>query len=144
MTDFAVESPCPDVTAEGGEHEEVLVRDLVADRKVLHLPTRTTVREAAEFMSLMHMGAIPVLHDGALAGIFTERDAMCRVIAEGADPERTLVDDVMTRNPICIGGNATAKEALSIMQGHGIRHLPVVEQDQLVGIISLRDLMDLR
>lgn len=141
MTELAAETPRADAPVEYGECEDVLVRDLVADRKVLHLPTRTTVREAAEFMTLMHMGAIPVLHDGVLEGIFTERDALNRVLAKGADPERTLVGDVMTRDPICIGLTATAREARAIMQSQAIRHLLVVEQDQVVGIISLRDLI---
>ena len=77
---------------------------------------------------------------GRLAGIFTERDLAVRVVAAGRDPARTLLAKVMTPNPDTIAPLATVRDALNQMSGHKYRHPPVVVNDRLVAIVSIRDL----
>jgi len=117
------------------------VGDLIAERRALHMPAGATVLEAAKFMSMMQMGAILIVEDGALAGIFTERDVLNHVVAAGQDPGTTLIGDVMTRELLTVGPSTPAEEALALMLERNIRHLPVLEGAALAGIVSLRDLV---
>jgi CBS domain-containing protein len=77
--------------------------------------------------------------DGHLVGIFTGRDAVCRVAADGMDAERTRLAEVMTKGPACMALNNTAVDALRLMQDGGYRHVPVVDKGKLVGIVSHGD-----
>ncbi len=79
------------------------------------------------------------MDEGRLAGIFTERDALNRVLAEGRDPDSTPLSGVMTRDLVMLGPQTAATLALHVMSEAGFRHLPVVENDEVYGIISLRD-----
>ncbi len=108
-------------------------------RQVIHLAPSASVREAAQLMSENHIGALLVMDEGRLAGIFTERDALNRVLAEGRDPDSTPLSEVMTRDLVMLGPRAEATLALHVMGEVGFRHLPVVENDKVHGIISLRD-----
>ena len=108
-------------------------------RQVIHLAPSASVREAAQLMSENHIGALLVMEEGRLAGIFTERDALNRVLAEGRDPDSTLLSEVMTRDPVTLSPQTAATQALRLMGEIGFRHLPVVEDDEVYGIISLRD-----
>ncbi len=108
-------------------------------RQVIHLTPSASVREAARLMSENHIGALLVMEEGRLAGIFTERDALNRVLAEGLDPDSTLLSEVMTRDPVTLSPQSAATQALRLMGEIGFRHLPVVEDDEVYGIISLRD-----
>ncbi len=90
-------------------------------------------------MSENHIGALLVMDEGRLVGIFTERDAINRVLAEGRDPDSTPLSEVMTRDLVTVGPQAAATLALHVMDEVGFRHLPVVENDEVCGIISLRD-----
>lgn len=117
-----------------------LVPDVVQGQDLLKLSPTATVREAAREMKARHVGAVLVTdREGRLAGIFTERDAVNRVLAEGRDPDTTPLAEVMTRNPNTIGPDATAIDALRLMDDGGYRHLPIVKQGRLVGIVSRRD-----
>ncbi len=107
--------------------------------QVIHLAPSASVREAARLMSENHIGALLVMDEGRLAGIFTERDALDRVLAEGRDPDSTSLSEVMTRDPVTLGPQTAATLALDVMGETGFRHLPVVENDEVYGIISLRD-----
>ncbi len=108
-------------------------------RQVIHLAPSASVREAAQLMSENHIGALLVMDEGRLVGIFTERDAINRVLAEGRDPDSTPLSEVMTRDLVTVGPQAAATLALHVMDEVGFRHLPVVENDKVHGIISLRD-----
>ncbi len=117
-----------------------LVPDVVQGQDLLKLPGSATVREAARRMKARHVGAVLVTEaDDLLAGIFTERDMVNRVVAEGRDPEATALAEVMTQNPSTIGPDASAIEALRLMNDGGFRHLPIVKNGRLVGIVSRRD-----
>ncbi len=115
------------------------LRDLMKDRKVYSIEAGRTVLEAARFMMEHNIGALPVLRDGELAGIFSERDIMNRVVAVGRQPAHTAVSEVMTPNPRAVDLNETVEECLFIMEEFGFRHLPIVEDKKLKGLVSLRD-----
>lgn len=115
-----------------------LVQDLISGN-VFHLAGNTKVLEAAKSMAEHRIGAILVIEEGKLRGIFTERDALCRVMAKSRDPGMTPLSGVMTSNPKTISPDARATDALLMMQDGGFRHLPVVEGGLVVGIISMRD-----
>ncbi len=117
-----------------------IVPDLVSNQTLASLPPTATVRDATRVMAERHIGAVLVAVDGRLQGIFTERDVLARVVAAGLDPDDTALGGVMTPNPDTVGPNDTALEALRRMSERGYRHLPVVDGNQLVGIVSIRDL----
>jgi CBS domain-containing protein len=117
-----------------------IVPDLVSNQTLASLPPTATVRDAVRVMAERHIGAVLVAVDGRLQGIFTERDVLTRVVAAGLDPDDTALGGVMTPNPDTVGPNDTALDALRRMSERGYRHLPVVDDDQMVGIVSIRDL----
>jgi CBS domain-containing protein len=98
-----------------------------------------TVAEAAQTMKDHGASALLVLRSGRLAGIFTERDALFRVMAEKRDPETTRLKDVMTPNPRCISPDRPFGHALHIMYEGEFRHVPVVEHGRPLGVVSARD-----
>jgi len=116
-----------------------IIPEVVHDQDLLQLPSSATVREAARRMRTRHVGAVLVVSGERLEGIFTERDVVNRVVAEGLDPDGTTLATVMTTNPDTIAPTDTAITALRRMQDGGYRHLPVVDHGHLVGIVSRRD-----
>ncbi len=108
-------------------------------RRVVHLSAAASVREACELMATNHVGAVLIMEDGRLDGIFTERDALNRVLAARLDPDATPLSDVMTREPITLNPQTQVTEALRLMSEIGFRHVPIVDQEEVRGIISLRD-----
>ena len=121
--------------------ERRIVPDVIGQQQLVMLPSSATVREAAICMSERQVGAVLVTRDGALEGIFTERDLLQRVVAPGRDPNGTRLVEVMTKNPDTIEADDYAIEALSRMSERGYRHLPVLDQGRLVGIVSRRDFL---
>ena len=117
------------------------LRDIVKDRKVYSIDTGRTVLDAARYMMEHNIGALPVLRNGELAGIFSERDVMNRVVAVGRTPGHTAVSEVMTANPRAVSLDETVEECLFIMHEFGFRHLPIVEGKELKGLVSLRDIV---
>jgi CBS domain-containing protein len=117
------------------------LRDLVKDRKVYSIDAGRTVLEAARFMMEHNVGALPVLRNGELAGIVSERDIMNRVVAVGRTPGTTEIAEVMTANPRAVAADESIEECLFIMREFGFRHLPIVEGKELKGVVSLRDLL---
>lgn len=100
----------------------------------------TTVTESVRQMHSENIGALLVMEDDNLTGIFTERDALTKVLAAGVDPNSTKVSAVMTEDPFCIDPSTTIEEAMSIVTNRRIRHLPVLHNGELVGIVSSGDL----
>jgi CBS domain-containing protein len=116
------------------------IRSIIAGKQVLTEPPETSVAGAARLMKKKNVGAVMVVkHDGHLAGIFTERDALFRVIAEGRDPKTTHLADVMTHDPRTIGADKPFEHALLMMHDGGFRHVPVVENGRPIGMVSARD-----
>jgi CBS domain-containing protein len=93
-------------------------------------------------MAKRNAGAVMVLAEGRLVGIFTERDVVFRVVAAGLDADATCLAQVMTPNPRTIGPEDALGSALLIMHKHGFRHLPVLEHGRIVGVVSARSAMD--
>ena len=117
------------------------IGDLVKGQELLTAPAATPVSEAARWMQGRRVGAILVVDGDRLVGIFTERDALFRVVAEKRDPATTLLSDVMTANPTTISPRDSFPTALQIMHAGRFRHVPVVEDGKPVGILSSRDAM---
>jgi CBS domain-containing protein len=117
------------------------LHELVKDRKLFSVESTRTVLEAARYMMEHNVGAMPVLRNGDLAGILSERDIMNRVVAVGRNPGTTVVSEVMTANPRAVPVDETIEECLFIMREFGFRHLPIVEGKQVKGIVSLRDVL---
>ncbi len=114
---------------------------VVAGREVYHVRVDQTVRDVARYMSERRVGAVAVLEGTRLAGILSERDIMARVVARGLDPDRTRVGEVMTKDLVVAHGNESHEDGVRKMKHVGSRHLPVVDGDRLVGMVSLRDLL---
>lgn len=118
------------------------VKTIMDPRKLILVPGALTVRAAAELMKSRHYGAVLIAEGDDLVGIFTERDALFRVIAVGKDPETTPVSAVMTKNPKTITPEKTFGHAMLMMHKGGFRHVPVVEDGKLVGMVSSRNALD--
>lgn len=101
----------------------------------------TTVKAAANLMSVHRVGSLLVSEGDALRGIFTERDVLMRVVAQGRDPDATPVADVMTTSLITISPETPIEEVERIMRENRIRHLPVLQGQKLVAMISIGDVL---
>ena len=119
------------------------IGEIVRRRPLVSVDPGMTVRDAAQLMAAEKIGAVPVVKAGRLVGIFTERDALVRVLARDLDPESTLVADVMTADPVTIDVRRPFKHAMQMMIDGGFRHVPVVEGGSVVGIVSARDALGL-
>lgn len=117
------------------------VRDIVHDKELFYVEENDTVAGAARRMEELQCGAILVLKDGEVRGVFSERDLMRRVVLDHRDPETTLVGTVMSTNVKSIDEMASLEEAMQAMTNHGCRHLPVMRGDRVVSFLSMRDLM---
>ena len=117
------------------------LRELIKDRRVYSVDANRTVLEAARYMMENSVGAVPVMRDGSLTGILSERDIMNRVVAVGRTPGTTAVSEVMTANPRAVGADESIEECLFIMREFGFRHLPIVDGKELKGLVSLRDVL---
>jgi CBS domain-containing protein len=115
------------------------IGSIIEGQELVTAPESATVAEAARLMREKQVGAVMVVNDGKLAGVFTERDALFRVVAESRDVQTTRLSEVMTRNPRTVSPDMTFTDALHIMHEGGFRHVPVVEDGRPVGMISCRD-----
>jgi CBS domain-containing protein len=119
----------------------MLISDLLKNQITISAEPDQTVLEVATLMVEHNVGAVPVLSEGNLAGIFSERDLMIRVVVGGKDPARTKVSEVMTDDPLTVAPNDSLETCMTLMKRHGFRHLPVCAGRKLKGIISLRDIL---
>ncbi|HXZ34177.1 MAG TPA: CBS domain-containing protein [Terriglobales bacterium] len=117
------------------------IYDLINNQDTYWADGAQTVLEVAQTMVARNIGAVPVVRDGVLVGIFSERDLMKRVVAESRDPRLTRLEEVMTEDPLTVSPAETVENCMVLMRRHGFRHLPVCDGKQLVGIISMRDLL---
>lgn len=117
------------------------IYDLVRGNELFVATEEQNVTEVAQLMGHHNVGAVPVLRDGELVGVFSERDIMKRVVAAGLDPQRTRVGEVMSTDVHAVSPHETLQDCMVLMKRHGVRHLPIVEGDRLVGVVSLRDIL---
>lgn len=114
--------------------------DIISHQNPLTLPASASVEYACQCMRQRRVGAVLVTEEGRrLLGIFTGRDAVCRVLAEGKSASKTAIGEVMTRDPDTMPPGRSAIEALRLMQDGGYRHIPIVENGKVVGVISRGD-----
>jgi CBS domain-containing protein len=118
------------------------IKSMMEREKYLVAPPDTRVSEAARLMAGRNAGAVLVVDNERLVGIFTERDVVFRVIAKDLDPAATRLQTVMTPSPLTLDPARTYGHALLLMQENGFRHVPVVENGRPIGIISSRNAMD--
>jgi CBS domain-containing protein len=118
------------------------VRSVMQPQKLVKVPPDMAVDQAARLMARKNLGAILVVEEDRLVGILTERDIAYRVVAPGLDPQATRLAAVMTPSPETIDPGKPFGYALLRMQERGFRHLPVVEDGKLIGIVSSRSAMD--
>lgn len=113
----------------------------MSQKHVLSLGPQASVWEAACVMTRANCGSVLIVDTpGALLGIVTERDLMTRVLAKALSPEKTLVSEVMTRNPFCVAPETRVADAVLIMIERGFRHLPIMGAgSKILGVFSVRD-----
>jgi CBS domain-containing protein len=114
--------------------------DIICNQYPLIMPQTETVQAACQQMSELRTGSVLVVDEnGSLAGIFTGRDAVCGVLAAGKDASKTALGEVMTRNPMTMSPNKTAIDALRLMWDGGFRHVPLVQEGKILGVVSRGD-----
>jgi CBS domain-containing protein len=124
-----------------GEQAEPLSKLMEERSAAVHsVPPDVSVTECVRRMSELKIGAMLVMEGDRLVGIFTERDAMTRVLGDGLDPTRTSISEVMSSEPVCVSPSTTLEEARSLVTTRRIRHLPVVDHGKVVGMVSSGDL----
>ena len=117
------------------------IYDLVRNQETFCADVKQTVLEVAKAMVERNIGAVPVLEDGALVGILSERDLMKRIVAHCRDPGKTRVSEIMTKEPHTVGPREDLETCMMLMSQHGFRHLPICDGKKLIGLVSLRDIM---
>lgn len=110
-------------------------------REVASVAADCSVLDAAREMNRRHIGSVIVARDSGLVGIFTERDILVRVVAEGRDPANVVVGEVMTTPVVCCGVDTDLDECKALVTSRRIRHIPVVQGAEVVGIITSGDIM---
>jgi CBS domain-containing protein len=118
------------------------VSSVLEPRRLVVAAPEASVAVAARLMKEGAVGAVLVVEGGKLIGIFTERDAVYRVMAAGRDPWMTTLGEVMTREPRTVAPDESFGYALVLMHEHGFRHAPVVEDGRPVGVVSARHALD--
>jgi CBS domain-containing protein len=118
------------------------VRNVMEHDHMLIASPESLVTDAARLLAGSKLGAVLVVQGDQLTGIFTERDAVCRVLAMGLDAGKTTLASVMTPEPITVDPEGTFGHALLLMHEHGMRHVPVVEDGKPVGLVCARDALD--
>jgi len=119
-----------------------VLKDLLKEKRLYFVKTGMNVFDVAKYMDLHNIGAVPVLDkENKLKGIFSERDLVRRCIAKELDLKETKIDDVMTSQVYVIEITDTPEYCMQIMKQQKIRHMPVIEEHKLVGLISMRDLL---
>ena len=120
------------------------VHQLVESQNLFTVGSEQSVSEAARVLASNNIGALPVVADGRLVGILSERDIIQKIVAAGTDPRATTVEATMTATPVTVDATEPPTRALDLMKQNGCRHLPVLREGKLVGIVALRDLLQVQ
>ena len=115
------------------------IRDVIQDRKFVTVAPGSSVREAVRSMATHKVDAVLVVESKRLVGIFTENDAVRRVLATGADPDHTTIAKAMTKRPITATSDRPLAYALHLMFDGGFHHVPIVDDERVVGVVLARD-----
>ena len=118
-----------------------VIADLVKGHELFQVSENQSVLDAVRAMVARNIGAVPVVRNADLVGLFSERDLMKRVVAEGRDAATLKISDVMTTDVTTVAPNESIEHCMVLMKQHGFRHLPICDGRRLVGMLSLRDLL---
>lgn len=119
------------------------IKDIIKGREIFTVESGTSVKAAVNYMAEKGVGLVPVMKEGKLVGVFSERDLVKRVIAKDKDLNSTLVDDVMSTNLVIAKIDETTEQAMAKMKEAKTRHILIIDNDQLVGVLSVRDLLEI-
>lgn len=119
------------------------IKQLLEGRELFTVSNGTTVKDAVFYMAEKGVGLVPVMQADKLVGVFSERDLVKRVIAKGKTIEDTKVDEVMTKDLIISSVDEQNESILAKMKEARIRHILIIENDKLIGVLSMRDLLEL-
>jgi len=118
------------------------LRDICSGKPMYYAGSGRNIYDVVCEMAKNNVGAVPILDDtGRLRGIFSERDLMIRCVSKKVDIEKAKIDEVMTKGVIVMEAQDTFEDCLKIMRQEGIRHMPVRDGESLIGVVSMRDLM---
>src|SRR5579862_7014338 len=109
---------------------------------VWHISPEATVFDAIQLMADKNIGALPVMSHGRLTGIFSERDYTRKIALAGKTSKQTLVKEIISTNVVTVAPDELVEECMRLMTEHRIRHLPVLQNDEVVGIVSIGDLVN--
>lgn len=119
------------------------LKEHLKSKSVLTVKSKTSVHDVSNFMAKHNIGLVPILsEDGKLLGVFSERDLVRRVVAQGLDLKSTSVDDVMTKDLVLANVNETHHQCLAKMKEKGTRHILIIEEEKLIGILSIKDMLE--
>ncbi|MCX7876050.1 MAG: CBS domain-containing protein [Melioribacteraceae bacterium] len=119
------------------------IKQIINSKSLFVIKSGTTIKETVNFLAEKNIGLVPVIDDtGKLLGVFSERDLVKRVIAKNLDLELTKVDEVMTKDLILAKVDESPQECLTKMKNNKIRHVLVIDEEKLVGIVSIKDLLE--
>ena len=119
------------------------IHELLKSRELFTVPFGTTVKDAVFYMAEKGVGLVPVMENGKLIGVFSERDLVKRVISKNRNIEETKVDEVMTKDLIIASADEANESILAKMKEARIRHILIIENEKLIGVLSMRDLLEL-
>ena len=119
------------------------IKELLTHREVYTVKKGTTIKDVVYYMAEKRVGLVPVMDEGKLVGVFSERDLVQRVIAKNINLEDTKVEDVMTSKLIIARIDESNESVLTKMKEANTRHILVIEGDKLAGVVSMRDLLEL-
>jgi len=119
------------------------IKELVTNRELYTVKKGTSIKDTVSYMAEKKVGLVPVMDEGKLVGVFSERDLVKRVIAKNKNLDETKVEDVMSTNLIIAQADEPNESVLAKMKDANTRHILVIENEKLIGVLSMRDLLEL-
>ena len=119
------------------------IKELLTNREVYTVKKGTNIKDAINYMAEKRVGLVPVMDDGKLVGVFSERDLVQRVISKNKSLEETKVEDVMSTKLLIAETHEPNESVLAKMKEANTRHILIIENEKLIGVLSMRDLLEL-
>ena len=119
------------------------IKELLTHREVYTVKKGTNIKDAVNYMAEKRVGLVPVMDDGKLVGVFSERDLVQRVISKNKSLEKTKVEDVMSTKLLIAETHEPNESVLAKMKEANTRHILIIEHEKLIGVLSMRDLLEL-
>ena len=119
------------------------IKELLTNREVYTVKKGTNIKDAVNYMAEKRVGLVPVMDDGKLVGVFSERDLVQRVISKNKSLEETKVEDAMSTKLLIAETHEPNESVLAKMKEANTRHILIIEHEKLIGVLSMRDLLEL-